>query len=86
MPSVPRSGPRGDSRSRSQDLNFRLGKVPELRTIAEGIENRDRLQRLRAEHVDIGQGFLFARPLEEEGGTRPLNNAAGKFKYLRVVC
>ncbi|MBF6557650.1 MAG: EAL domain-containing protein [Acidimicrobiales bacterium] len=62
-----------------------LGKVLELKTIAEGIENHDQLERLRAEHVDIGQGFLFARPLDEEGISRLLNTAAGKFKDLRVL-
>lgn len=41
-----------------------LGKVLELKTLAEGIENKDQLMQLRLESVDIGQGFLFARPLE----------------------
>jgi diguanylate cyclase (GGDEF)-like protein len=41
-----------------------LGKVLELKIIAEGIENDRQLAQLRAEHVDIGQGFLFARPLD----------------------
>ena len=40
-----------------------LGKVLGLETIAEGIENDDQRQRLRTEGVDIGQGFLFARPM-----------------------
>ena len=41
-----------------------LGKVLELKTLAEGIENEDQLMQLRLENVDIGQGFLFSRPLE----------------------
>jgi diguanylate cyclase (GGDEF)-like protein len=61
-----------------------LGKVLELKTIAEGIENHDQLERLKAEHVDVGQGFLFARPLEEKGVTHLLNDAAGKSQDLRV--
>jgi EAL domain-containing protein (putative c-di-GMP-specific phosphodiesterase class I) len=41
-----------------------LGRSLEIETIAEGIEDREQLSRLRAENCDIGQGFLFARPME----------------------
>jgi len=41
-----------------------LGKVLGLETIAEGVETADQRTRLEAERVDLGQGFLFARPLE----------------------
>jgi diguanylate cyclase (GGDEF)-like protein len=41
-----------------------LGKVLNLETIAEGIEDDDQRLRLQAEDVDSGQGFLFARPLD----------------------
>jgi diguanylate cyclase (GGDEF)-like protein len=41
-----------------------LGKVLNLETIAEGIEDDDQRLRLQAENVDTGQGFLFARPLD----------------------
>jgi EAL domain-containing protein (putative c-di-GMP-specific phosphodiesterase class I) len=40
-----------------------LGKVLGLETIAEGVENNEQLERLRTEGVDVGQGFLFARPM-----------------------
>jgi diguanylate cyclase (GGDEF)-like protein len=40
-----------------------LGKVLNLETIAEGVEDDDQRLRLQAESVDIGQGFLFSRPL-----------------------
>jgi EAL domain-containing protein (putative c-di-GMP-specific phosphodiesterase class I) len=43
-----------------------LGKVLGLETVAEGIEDDDQRQRLRAEDVNVGQGFLFARPLSVE--------------------
>ncbi len=43
-----------------------LGKVLGLETVAEGIEDDEQRKRLRAEQVDVGQGFLFARPLEAE--------------------
>ena len=41
-----------------------LGRSLEIETIAEGIEDQEQLSRLRAENCDIGQGFLFARPME----------------------
>jgi diguanylate cyclase (GGDEF)-like protein/PAS domain S-box-containing protein len=41
-----------------------LGKVLGLETVAEGIECDDQRERLRAEDVNVGQGFFFARPLE----------------------
>jgi EAL domain-containing protein (putative c-di-GMP-specific phosphodiesterase class I) len=43
-----------------------LGKVLGLQTIAEGIETDGQLTSLVAEEVDLGQGYLFARPLEAE--------------------
>ena len=39
-----------------------LGKALNLKIVAEGIEDEVQLERLRAEGVDCGQGFLFARP------------------------
>jgi len=36
----------------------------EIETVAEGIEDRFQLEWLRAERCDIGQGFLFARPMD----------------------
>ena len=55
-----------------------LGKVLGLETIAEGIETDDQRVRLKAEEVDTGQGFLFARPLEVEDMNRLLEGSAGK--------
>ena len=43
-----------------------LGKSLGLQTLAEGIEDRDQLSALQREHCDLGQGFLFARPLEPD--------------------
>ncbi len=54
-----------------------LGKVLGLDTIAEGVENDDQRIRLRAEKVDIGQGFLFARPLSVEDLDRLLKDSVG---------
>ena len=40
-----------------------LGKTLGLETIAEGIEELEQMQFLRDEGCDVGQGYLFARPL-----------------------
>jgi diguanylate cyclase (GGDEF)-like protein len=40
-----------------------LGRSLAIETIAEGIEDQAQLARLQAEKCDIGQGFLFARPM-----------------------
>src|SRR5579875_2414956 len=40
-----------------------LGRSLRIETIAEGIEDQAQLTRLQAERCDIGQGFLFARPM-----------------------
>ena len=40
-----------------------LGRALGLRVIAEGIESRDQLDRLRHIGCVLGQGFLFAKPL-----------------------
>jgi EAL domain-containing protein (putative c-di-GMP-specific phosphodiesterase class I) len=40
-----------------------LGKTLGLQTLGEGIEQPVQLHTLQREHCDLGQGFLFARPL-----------------------
>jgi EAL domain-containing protein (putative c-di-GMP-specific phosphodiesterase class I) len=40
-----------------------LGRTLGLRTVAEGIEHAHQLDLLREEGCDLGQGYLFARPL-----------------------
>jgi EAL domain-containing protein (putative c-di-GMP-specific phosphodiesterase class I) len=40
-----------------------LGRALGLETFAEGIEDADQLERLRAEGCDSGQGFFFAKPM-----------------------
>jgi len=52
-----------------------LGKVLGLETIAEGIEDDDQRARLKAEQVDTGQGFFFARPLGVEAVDRFLRRS-----------
>ena len=41
-----------------------LGRDLGLRTLAEGVETTEEMDRLRDEHVDEAQGFLLARPLD----------------------
>jgi len=40
-----------------------LGKALNLQTVAEGVEDDDQRVQLQIEDVDIGQGYLFSRPL-----------------------
>jgi diguanylate cyclase (GGDEF)-like protein/PAS domain S-box-containing protein len=43
-----------------------LGKMLKMQIVAEGIERPEQLARLRSLACDLGQGFLFARPLVPE--------------------
>ncbi|HET6484487.1 MAG TPA: EAL domain-containing protein, partial [Actinoplanes sp.] len=45
------------------DAIMRLAHVLHLRTVAEGIETEEQADELRALGCDIGQGYLYARPL-----------------------
>ncbi len=51
-----------------------LGKLLGLETTAEGIETTAQWVKLKAEHVDNGQGYLFARPQSVEAVDRLLAN------------
>jgi diguanylate cyclase (GGDEF)-like protein len=53
-----------------------LGKSMGLRTLGEGIEEPVQLRRLQRERCDVGQGFLFARPLEASAVAEMLVAAA----------
>ncbi len=60
-----------------------------LKVVAEGIENPDQADFLRSHHCEMGQGYLFSRPLPaekiskllEEGGN--LESAAGLLHFVR---
>jgi diguanylate cyclase (GGDEF)-like protein len=41
-----------------------LGRTLRLEVVAEGVETARQRDRLRAEHCDLAQGYLFSRPLE----------------------
>jgi diguanylate cyclase (GGDEF)-like protein len=45
---------------------IQLGKALNLETLAEGIEESGQLAQLRGEKCDVGQGYLFARPVAPE--------------------
>lgn len=62
-----------------------LGKVLGIETIAEGVETDDQRDRLESERVDIGQGFLFARPLAVEDLDRLLLESSGKPEWLNAA-
>jgi diguanylate cyclase (GGDEF)-like protein len=42
---------------------IQLGKALRIETLAEGIEETGQLTQLQAEECEVGQGYLFARPL-----------------------
>jgi EAL domain-containing protein (putative c-di-GMP-specific phosphodiesterase class I) len=62
-----------------------LGKVLGIETIAEGVETADQRSHLETEHVDTGQGFLFARPLAVADLDQLLLDSAGKPEWLSVA-
>jgi diguanylate cyclase (GGDEF)-like protein len=55
---------------------MQLGKALHLVTLAEGIEETNQLSQLQAEQCDVGQGFLFSRPLPPEEVQRMLAKRA----------
>ena len=55
-----------------------LGRTLKLRTVAEGIEQRSQLAQLRSEECELGQGFLFARPLDAAATESLLRQSLGR--------
>ncbi|MGD0018244.1 MAG: EAL domain-containing protein [Candidatus Limnocylindrales bacterium] len=58
------------------DAMIRIGKTLRLETVAEGVERVDQADRLRTLNCDIGQGFLFSRPLPSDAITSLLREHA----------
>ncbi len=56
----------GEPRSPLVEAVIGLGEALGLRTVAEGIETAEQLHRLRGLRCEQGQGFLFARPLDDQ--------------------
>jgi diguanylate cyclase (GGDEF)-like protein/PAS domain S-box-containing protein len=48
------------------DAMIRIGKTLRLETVAEGIERVEQADRLRTLECDIGQGYLYSRPLPSD--------------------
>ena len=51
------------------DAMIRIAKALNLETVAEGVERAEQADRLRVLQCDIGQGYLFSRPLPSEAMT-----------------
>ncbi|TVQ55824.1 MAG: PAS domain S-box protein [Spirulina sp. DLM2.Bin59] len=58
------------------ELIIALSNVLELQAIAEGIENPQQLQWLQALECELGQGYLFSRPLSAQAATELLQRGA----------
>ncbi len=59
-----------DERARDREIAqviVRLGKMFDLELVAEGIEREAQLARLRRMSCGLGQGYLFAKPLDPDG-------------------
>jgi diguanylate cyclase (GGDEF)-like protein/PAS domain S-box-containing protein len=48
------------------DAMIRIGKTLHLETVAEGVERAEQADQLRTLHCDIGQGYLFSRPVAQD--------------------
>jgi diguanylate cyclase (GGDEF)-like protein/PAS domain S-box-containing protein len=58
------------------DAMIRIAKTLKLETVAEGVERSEQADRLRALQCDIGQGYLFSRPLPSDQMTSFLRDRA----------
>jgi EAL domain-containing protein (putative c-di-GMP-specific phosphodiesterase class I) len=56
---------RGEVSALSEAI-LQLSRILKLHAVAEGIETREQLDRLLELRCELGQGFLFARPLERK--------------------
>jgi diguanylate cyclase (GGDEF)-like protein/PAS domain S-box-containing protein len=56
----------GGEESALTEAILQLAHVLNLRAVAEGIETKDQFDRLIELHCEMGQGYLFARPLEKK--------------------
>ena len=58
------------------DAMIRIGKTLRLETVAEGVERVEQADRLRTLQCDIGQGYLYSRPLASDAITTYLRERA----------
>jgi len=59
-------GDRSDARWILTEAIISLGKALGLQVVAEGVERRDQVQRLKSVGCELAQGFFFARPLHPD--------------------
>jgi diguanylate cyclase (GGDEF)-like protein/PAS domain S-box-containing protein len=57
---------RNDNESPLSRAVLSLGQMLQIPTVAEGIENHEQWQRLRILGCELGQGYLFSRPISAE--------------------
>jgi diguanylate cyclase (GGDEF)-like protein/PAS domain S-box-containing protein len=76
-----------------------LARALKLKTVAEGIETREQLRHVRAQGVDVGQGYLFGRPqpaafygdlpvravVPKKRASSPASSPAGAPRPLEIV-
>jgi EAL domain-containing protein (putative c-di-GMP-specific phosphodiesterase class I) len=62
-----------------------LGETLDLQVVAEGIELTSQMSSLRDLGCELGQGFLFARPMSIESVARYLSDARGGASVLRLA-
>jgi EAL domain-containing protein (putative c-di-GMP-specific phosphodiesterase class I) len=62
-----------------------LGRLLRIDTLAEGIEQPEQLAELREAQCDLGQGYLFARPLAPEELERYLQERDGERGPIAVA-
>ncbi|HEV2999560.1 MAG TPA: EAL domain-containing protein [Solirubrobacteraceae bacterium] len=62
-----------------------LGQSLELATVAEGIENAEQERELLELGCQLGQGFLFARPMSEEALLRELSGEGAQRDTIRSL-
>ena len=74
------------SRSAANDRNatqilrsiIEMAHALDIRVVSEGIESADQLEMLRMLNCEIGQGFLFARPMPIEDYNKLVEDYTGK--------
>ena len=68
----------GDRDAALVEAVFRLGRDLGLQTIVEGVEEPQQRARLVALGCELGQGFLFARPMDAAAATDELRRLRGE--------
>ena len=61
-----------------------LGETLDMQVVAEGIELTTQMTSLRQLGCELGQGFLFARPMGIESISNYLDDARGGSSVLRL--